>query len=31
MRGGREHQEEGDMCTLMAGSHCCMAEKNIVL
>ena len=27
-RGGREVQEGGDMCILMADSHCCMAETN---
>ena len=29
--GGREVQEGGDICILMADSHCCMAETNITL
>ena len=28
--GGREVPEGGDTCTLMADSHCCMAETNTV-
>ena len=29
--GGRDVQEGGDICILMADSHCCMAETNITL
>ena len=29
--GGREVQEEGDICISMADSHCCMAETNTSL
>ena len=29
--GRREVQEGGDICILMADSHCCMAETNIAL
>ena len=29
--GGREVQEGGDMCILMADSHCCMAETNTTM
>ena len=28
---GREAQEGGDICILMADSHCCMAETNATL
>ena len=28
---GREVQEGGDICTLMADSRCCMAEANTIL
>ena len=28
--GGREAQEEGDICMLMADSHCCTAETNSI-
>ena len=28
---GREVQEEGNVCTLKADSHCCMAETNTTL
>ena len=28
--GGREAQEEGDICILMADSHCCTAETNTI-
>ena len=31
MAGGREAQEEGDICTLTAGSHCCTVEINKTL
>ena len=27
----REAQEGGDLCTIMAGLHCCMAETNTTL
>ena len=27
--GGRDVQEGGDICILMADSYCCMAETNI--
>ena len=30
-RGGREVQEGGDICILMADSHCCMAETDTTL
>ena len=30
MRGRREAHEGGDMCILMADSHCCMAETNTI-
>ena len=30
-RGRREAQEGGDICLLMADSHCCMAETNTTL
>ena len=29
--GGREPQEEGDICILMADSCCCTAETNTTL
>ena len=29
--GGREVQEEGDICILMADSQCCMTETNTTL
>ena len=29
--GGREAQEEGDICILMTDSPCCMAETNTTL
>ena len=29
--GGREVQEGGDICILMADSPCCMAETNITV
>ena len=29
--GGREVQEGGGACTLMADSHCCRAETNTTL
>ena len=28
---GREFQGGGDICILMADSHCCMAEVNTIL
>ena len=28
---GKESPEGGDMCILMAESHCCMAEANTIL
>ena len=28
---GREAQEEGDICTIMADPHCCMTENNTTL
>ena len=31
MAGGREAQEEGDICILTAGSHCCTIETNRTL
>ena len=31
MGSGKEVEEEGDICTLMAGSHCCIAETNTTL
>ena len=31
MRGGRESLEGGNLCTLMANSHCCTAETNTTL
>ena len=31
VRGGREAQEEGDICQLMADSHCRAAESNTTL
>ena len=31
MAGGREAQEEGDICILTAGSHCCKVEINKTL
>ena len=31
VRGGREAQEGGDMCILMADSHSCTAETNTTL
>ena len=30
-REGREAQEEGDMCIIMADLHCCMIETNTTL
>ena len=27
----REAQEGGDLCIIMASSHCCMAETNTTL
>ena len=30
-RSGKEVQEGGDICILMADSHCCMAETNTTL
>ena len=30
-RGGREVPEGGDICILMADSHCCVAETNTTL
>ena len=31
MRGQREAQERGDMCIIMAMSHCCMTKTNMTL
>ena len=31
MGGGREVQEGGDICILMADSYCCTAETNTTL
>ena len=31
VKGGREVQEEGDICFLMANSCCCMEETNTIL
>ena len=31
VEGGREVQEGGAICMLMADSHCCVAETNITL
>ena len=31
MDEGREPQKGGDICILMANSHCCMAETNKTL
>ena len=31
MGSGREVQDGGDICILMADSHCCMAETNRTL
>ena len=29
--GGTEVQEEGDICILTAGPHCCMVETKVTL
>jgi len=31
LSGGREVKEGGDICTLMADSHCCTAETNTTM
>ena len=31
LQGGRESKEGGDICILMADSHCYMAETNTTL
>ena len=31
VEGGREVQEGGDICILIADSHCCRAETNTTL